>query len=99
MIGPLTINATSAVASAADYVLTATYNSPAITIPSGATAMIIVPPVTNTTALFMAGDTGAADAEAIDIDESNPTLVSLGSSPTVYLKTASSTVTVEIIFI
>lgn len=60
----------------------------ALTVPTGATAVLIIPPSANTNALTLkgvSGDTG------ILISKTQPTLVTLGTAPSIGILTAAST--------
>lgn len=61
-----------------------------ITIPTGASAVIIIPPTTNTQALTLkgvSGDTG------ISIHKTSPTYVPFGTTPANFVVTSGGTVT------
>jgi hypothetical protein len=61
----------------------------ALTVPTGATAVLIIPPSANANAITLKGVTGDT---GVLISKTQPTLVTLGTSPSIGLLTAASTV-------
>ena len=60
----------------------------ALTVPTGATAVLIIPVAGNTQTLTLKGVTGDT---GIVIDKLNPSVVALGSSPSIGITTGGST--------
>jgi len=85
-IGPLTITANASIGAVTDIVLASGANT--ITVPAGSTAMVIVPPTTNTQTLTLKGVTGDT---GVPLSPTQPSVISFpASAPSTVVLTAGA---------
>lgn len=92
VIGPLVVSNTAAPVDAVSTLVLSSGNN-TITVPTGAIAALLIPPIANAVALILKGVNGDT---GVSLGLTTPTLISLAAAQTTFVVNAGSNVTVVV---